>query len=113
MWRYLRGRRTDDGAIPVHVRPAGSGRWRRGRALWVHDVLAFRAGRGTRREERFWVVSSQERTPTTQERWWIHHLGGDMVVGTLRLHDGCPVDVAARRGHGPALFGAAVLEQAA
>jgi hypothetical protein len=111
-WRGHRPRRRE-GSIPVHVRPAGRRQWRHGQAEWVHDGLAFRAGPAALRETLFRVASSYERAPTSEERWWIHRHGGDIVLGTLLLIDGGSVEVAARRRYGPALFGDVRLEKAA
>jgi hypothetical protein len=38
-----RSLRKCGGDIPVRLRTAPEKRWRRGHALWVHDVLSFRA----------------------------------------------------------------------
>jgi hypothetical protein len=111
-WRGHRLRRRE-GNIPIHVRPAGRRKWRHGQAVWVHNVLAFRAGPAARRETLFWVTSSYERAPTSEERWWIHRHGGDIVLGTLLLDGGGSVEVAVRRQYGPALFGDVRLEEAA
>lgn len=133
MWRYLlppllvgypllialamvrrdRRLRHRAGSIPVHVRPAGTTRWIRGHALWVHDVLAFHASPAAWSSALYWVAHGHERAPTSEERWWMHRLGGDMVLGTFVLHDGDSVDVAARREYGHALRRRLRLETAA
>ena len=78
----------------------------------MDDVLAVRTGLWAWREALLRVESGYERAPTSEERWWIHRHGGDLVVGTLVLRNGGSVDVATRRRHGPTLFGAVRLEQA-
>ena len=99
MWRHqLSG-------VTVHVRPEGCARWQRGRARWVDDGLAFRPRSGRRHERLFRVAGGSERAPTSEERWWIHRHGGDMVLGTLRLHGGGSLDVVTRRSDGPVVFG--------
>jgi hypothetical protein len=102
-----------DGNIPVHMRQAGKKKWSRGHAVWVHDVLAFRASPAAWSESLFWVADIQQRQPTSEERRRLHRLGDDMAVGTFRLTDGVSVDVATRREHGPALFGDVPLQEAA
>jgi hypothetical protein len=93
------------GNIPVRIRRAGKTKWSRGHAVWVHDVFAFRASPAAWYESLDWVAAVDQRAPTPEERRRLHRLGDDMAVGTLHLNDGVSVDVAARREHGPALFG--------
>jgi hypothetical protein len=100
---YMLVRRA--GNIPVRMRRAGKTKWSRGHAVWVHDVFAFRASPAAWYESLSWVAETQQRTATPEERRRLHRLGDDMAVGTFRLNDGVSVDVAARREHGPALFG--------
>ena len=102
--RYSRLRRRS-GNIPVRMRRAGKTKWSRGHALWVHDVFAFRASPAAWSESLSWVAEITQRAPTQEERRRLRRLGDDMAVGTFRLSDGVSVDVAARREHGPALFG--------
>jgi hypothetical protein len=102
--RYYTLRRRA-GNIPVRVRRSGKTKWNRGHAVWVHDVFAFRTSPAAWYESLSWVAETQQRTATPEERRRLHRLGDDMAVGTFRLNDGVSVDVAARREHGPALFG--------
>jgi hypothetical protein len=94
-----------EGNIPVRMRRPGKKQWSRGHAVWVHDVFAFRASPARWYESLSWVADIHQRAPTSEERRRLHRLGEDIAVGTLRLNDGGSVDVAARREHGPALFG--------
>jgi hypothetical protein len=102
--RYRTVRRRH-GNIPVRMRRAGKKRWSRGHAVWVHDVLAFRASPAAWYESLLWVTDIYERAPTSEDRRRLRRLGKDMAVGTLRLNDGTLAQVAARRQYAPALFG--------
>ncbi|MGY1708308.1 hypothetical protein ACI8AC_02220 [Geodermatophilus sp. SYSU D00758] len=86
--------------------------------MWVHDVLAFRASAAVVRAgseggaSLFWVTGIHRRAPTSDERRWVHHLGGGMVLATVLLEGGGSVDVAVRREHEPALVGGIRLDEA-
>jgi hypothetical protein len=92
-----RSLRRRGGDLPVRMRPAGGGRWRRGHALWVHDVLSFRASPAGWKEELLWVDEVAVR-PATEEDG-LRRLGAHPVVARLSIHDGEPVEVAASEEH--------------
>jgi hypothetical protein len=92
-----RSLRRRGGDLPVRMRPAGGGRWRRGHALWVHDVLCFRASPAGWKEELLWVEEVAVR-PATEEDG-LRRLGAAPVVARLSVHDGEPVEVAASEEH--------------
>lgn len=92
-----RSLRRRGGDLPVRMRPADVGRWRRGHALWVHDVLCFRASPAGWKEELLWVEEMTVR-PATEEDG-LHRLGANPVVARLSIHDGEPVEVAASQEH--------------
>jgi hypothetical protein len=87
-----RSLRKRGGDLPVRFRPADGGRWRRGHALWVHDVLAFRSSPAGWREELLWVDAVTARPATDDDG--LHRLGDHAVVARLEIHDGKPVEVA-------------------
>jgi hypothetical protein len=53
--------RKRPGNIPVRLRAGGSHRWRPAHAVWVHDVLAFRASPAAWREALHWVTGAEVR----------------------------------------------------
>jgi hypothetical protein len=99
-----RSLRKRGGDLPVRLRSAGGGRWRRGHVLWVHDVLCFRASPAGWKEELLWVGDVVVRPATDEDG--LHGLGANPIVARLTIHDGEPIEVAvsaedARRVHGP------------
>jgi hypothetical protein len=98
--RSLRRRAGD---LPVRIRSAAGGRWRRGHALWVHDVLCFRASPAGWTEELLWVDEVAVRPATEGDG--LHRLGADPVVARLIIHDGEPVEVAASKEHADRVAG--------
>jgi hypothetical protein len=78
-------------------------RWRRGHALWVHDVLCFRASPAGWKEELLWVEELTIRPATDEDG--LHRLGGDPVVARLSVHDAEPVEVAASEEHAQRVAG--------
>jgi hypothetical protein len=87
-----RSLRRRGGDLPVRMRSAGGGRWRRGHALWVHDVLCYRASPAGWKEELLWVDDVRVRPATGEDR--LHRLGPRPVVARMSIHDGEPVEVA-------------------
>jgi hypothetical protein len=58
-----RALRALGGDIPVWRRTAGSRRWTRGHAVWVHDVLAFRGSPAMWTESLLGVATASTRAP--------------------------------------------------
>jgi hypothetical protein len=98
-----RSLRRRGGDLPVRIRSAAGGRWRRGHALWVHDVLCFRASPAGWKEELLWVEELTIRPATDEDG--LHRLGGDPVVARLSVHDAEPVEVAASEEHAQRVAG--------
>lgn len=89
------------GDIPVRLRPAAGGRWRRGHAVWIHDVLAFRASPAAWQEELLWVDGVEVRPATDQDR--VRHLGDEPMIARLSVHGATPFDLALAAQHAAAL----------
>jgi hypothetical protein len=94
-----RSLRKRGGDLPVRLRSAGGGRWRRGHALWVHDVLCFRASPAGWKEELLWVDDIVVRPATAEDG--LHRLGANPVVARLTIHDGEPIEVAVSEEDAP------------
>ena len=92
-----RSLRRRGGDLPIRMRSGEGRRWRRGHALWVHDVLCFRASPAGWKEELLWVDEVAVR-PATEEDG-LHRLGVNPVVARLSIHDGEPVEVAVSEEH--------------
>ena len=108
--RHHRARNLEE-TFPMYVHRAGERKWAHGHAVWVHDVLAFRARAASSPatsaawyESLFWVTDIHPRAPTSEERWWVHHMGGGIVIGTVLLKGGGSVGVAVPREYEAALF---------
>jgi hypothetical protein len=93
------------GNVPVRVKPPGKTRWIPGHALWVHDVLAFRASPAAWTELLVWANGAVARQPTAEEAKKLHRLGDDQVVAMLSVAGGGAIEVAARAEHRDALLG--------
>jgi hypothetical protein len=93
------------GNVPVRVKPPGKTRWIPGHAVWVHDVLAFRASPAAWKELLVWVNGAVARKPTAEEAKKLHRLGDDQVVATLSVAGGGAIEIAARAEHRDALLG--------
>ena|SRR5437868_1199413 len=91
-----RSLRKRGGDIAVRLRSNPEKRWRRGHALWVHDVLSFRASPAGWSESLLWTTSVDVREATADERKKLHHLGDRPVVALMTLSDGETVEAAAR-----------------
>jgi hypothetical protein len=92
--------RKRPGNVPVRLRLEPGKRWRRGHALWVHDVFAFRGSPAAWRESLLWVGEAG----TSGDADAPKHLGDHPVVVRLTSDDGV-VDVAAREEHRDLLLG--------
>jgi hypothetical protein len=90
--RSLRKRAGD---ISVRLRTAPEKRWRRGHALWVHDVLSFRASPAGWSESLVWTTALSVRAATAEERKKLHRLGDRPVIALIALKGGETVEAGA------------------
>jgi hypothetical protein len=97
--------RKRPGNVPVRVKPPGKTRWIPGHAVWVHDVLAFRASPAAWKELLVWVTGGVAREPTDEEAKKLHRLGDDSVVAVLSSAGIGTIEIAARAEHRDALLG--------
>lgn len=97
--------RKRPGNVPVRVKPPGKTRWVPGHAVWVHDVLAFRASPAGWKELLVWVTGAVAREPTAEEAPKLHRLGDDKVVAVLSSAGGGTIEIAARAEHRDLLLG--------
>ena len=88
--RELRHRPGD---MAVRVRKPGK-RWKRGHAVWVHDVFAFRGSPAAWDEVLEPVRSAVVRTATPEEAHKLRRLP-DPVIATLTTDSGSTLEVAA------------------
>jgi hypothetical protein len=94
-----RGLRKRDGNVPVRVREADGTRWRRGHAIWVHDVLAFRGSPAAWKEKLDWstIVSTRSASPEeTKGIGGLHRLGPAPLIARLQVVGGEQFEVAVR-----------------
>jgi hypothetical protein len=90
-----RSLRKRGGDIPVRLRASPDKRWRRGHALWVHDVLSFRASPAGWSESLLWTTALSVRDATAEERKKLHRLGDRPVIALVALDGGETVEAAA------------------
>ena len=90
--RLLRKR---PGNLPARVRVPGK-KWKRGHAVWVHDVFAFRGSPAAWDEVLEYVQGAVARPATPEED---HKLRGldEAIIATLTTVDGRTIEVAASR----------------
>lgn len=100
--RQLRQR---SGNIPMRIKQPGSSRWKRGHAIWVSDVLAWRGSPGSWNEELLQVASVEVRGPDVDEAKTLHRLGDGFTIGTLTSVDGRTYELATSREHSRSLVG--------
>ena len=101
--RRLRKRYGD---IPVRVRRPGKNRWRRGHAIWVADVFAWRGSPAAWDEELLEVTGATLRAADTAECKKLRRLGENPAIATFALADGEPtLEVAAGAAQRAALLG--------
>jgi hypothetical protein len=97
--------RKRPGNVPVRIKPHGKTRWIPGHAVWVHDVLAFRASPAAWKELLAWVTGAAAREATAEEAKKLHRLEGDKIVATLSVAGGGTIEIAARAENRDALLG--------
>jgi hypothetical protein len=105
LYRNNSSLRKRPGNVPVRVKPPGKTRWIPGHAVWVHDVLAFRASPAAWKELLVWVTGAVAHEPTAEEAAKLHRLGDDKVVAALETAGGGTIEIAARAEHRDALLG--------
>jgi hypothetical protein len=105
LYRNNSSLRKRPGNVPVRVKPPGKTRWIPGHAVWVHDVLAFRASPAAWKELLVWVTGAVARETTTEEAKKLHRLGDDKVVAVLSSPGIGTIEIAARAEHRDALLG--------
>jgi hypothetical protein len=93
--------RHDD--IPVRRRLPGKKHWTRGHAIWVHDVLAFRASPAAWKESLLWVTAESTRQAELHDAHSLRRLGPDPVVVTVTDQAGLHVEFATDARHTRAL----------
>jgi hypothetical protein len=76
------------GNVTMRWREAGSKRWTLGNAVWVHDVIAFRARPAAWTERLEWVTTARVRPPSDTEVPKLKRLGDSPVIVELQLADG-------------------------
>lgn len=90
-----RSLRQRGGDIPVRRRIAGSERWTRGHAIWVHDVFAFRGSPAMWSESLLWVTATSTRTPDgADDLKKLRRLGDQPTIVTMTDDDGSTVEFA-------------------
>ena len=103
---FLRNRglrkRPDD--IPIRLRLVPHSRWRRGHAVWVHDVLVFRASPAAWAESLLWVSGVGSRELTAEEAHKLRRLH-DPVAVTLTVEGEPAAEAVTSREHLPRLLG--------
>lgn len=98
--RHLRHR---EGDMPVRARYASGKRWRRGHALWVGHVFAYRSSPSSWNESLDRVRSAALRELTAEEAHALRRLD-DPIVAVLST-DGQTIEVAAAGSQKDALLG--------
>lgn len=98
---FLRNRklRRRLGNIPVRIRRPGKARWKRGHAVWVSDVFAWRGSPASWSEDVVQVVGVCLYAPDEEQRKQLHRMGDDIVIGRLSLAGGSSIEVAALDEH--------------
>jgi hypothetical protein len=91
--------------MPVRRRLPGKKHWTRGHAIWIHDVLAFRASPAAWKENLLWVIADEKRQPDTDEAYKLRRLGPDPIVVAVTDDSGVTVEFATDAQHADALGG--------
>lgn len=97
--------RKRPGDVPVRVLRAGKKRWRRGHAIWVSNVLAWRTSPGSWGEELLEVSDAVARAATLEEHKKLHRLASEPTIVSLTLPGGGRIDVATAPEHRGGLLG--------
>jgi hypothetical protein len=97
--------RKRHGNIPVRVKQPGKDRWRRGHAIWVSDVFAWRGSPAAWSEGLVHVADVTQRAPDPEERKKLHRLGDGFVIATMTSVDGGSFGVAVRSDARTAILG--------
>jgi hypothetical protein len=82
--RHLRHR---EGDIPVRARHAAGKRWRRGHALWVGHVFAYRSSPSGWNESLDWIRSATLRELKAEEAHQLRHLENPVLAVLLTGDD--------------------------
>jgi hypothetical protein len=98
-----RALRHRPGNIAVRLRADPTKRWRRGHAVWVHDVLAFRGSPAAWADTLEQVSTATSRAASDQEARKLRGLD-DPVIVTLSLPGGRTLEVAANGADEPDLL---------
>jgi hypothetical protein len=98
--RSLRRRGND---IPARRRLPGKKHWTRGHAIWIHDVLAFRASPAAWTESLLWVTAETVRRPDADQAHRLRRLGPDPVIVAVTDDSGRTVEFATDARHAEAL----------
>jgi hypothetical protein len=98
--RHLRHRKGD---MPVRARYASGKRWRRGHAVWVGDVFAYRSSPSSWNESLDRVRSATLRELTAEEAHTLKRLDHPVVV--VFTADEQTIEVAAAGSQKDALLG--------
>ena len=93
------------GNIPVRVKRPGKDRWRRGHAIWVSDVFAWRGSPAAWSEDLVHVAGVTLRPPDPQERRKLRRLGDGFVIATMTPVDSGSFGVAVRSDARTAILG--------
>ncbi len=88
--------RTREGDLVVRLAATDGGGWRRGHAVWVHDVFAFRGSPAAWREVLVVVTAVTVRPPTVDEAHPLRKLD-EPAIAELTTDTGSIVLVAAPR----------------
>jgi len=105
LYRNNRSLRLRPGNVPMRLRQAGKTRWTPGHAVWVNDVLAFRASPAAWKELLVPVTGAVAHKATATEAKKLHRLGDEKVVATLSIAGGEPIELAARAENRALLLG--------
>lgn len=97
--------RKRPGNIPVRVLLPGKSRWKRGHALWVSDVFAWRSSPAGWSEDLCQVEHATIRDASAEEQKQLHGIGDDPVVARLEIVGREPITVAASAADRAALIG--------
>jgi hypothetical protein len=86
--------RARENNAAVRLRRAGGKRWKRGNAVWTHDVFAFRGWPAAWSEALLWVTTANITAPAGDD---IHRLRRmkEPIIALFTCPDGETIEVAA------------------